>query len=190
MTELCDNAFMNAIKNCGPSAAKGDKWAISKIAKMGVKSAASGSYNTGDPYKRVEIYGIIMGTLGLLTPEQFTQNFPVDKRYDGKKYGIKDYFSTIEALKEYPLGQPIGEKIQYFLWEYMNVEIHKLLVCYLSAVDDLRRSRGQMGVAEEFFENIGVSAYREYENEVFINKTGHILKAKKKIPRYLRLISK
>jgi hypothetical protein len=34
--------------------------------------------------------------MGLLTPKEFMTVFPIKKEYDGHRYGIKDYHSTME----------------------------------------------------------------------------------------------
>ena len=47
--------------------------------------------------------------MGQLTPREMMSMFPIEKEYDGEKWGCKDYFYTIENLKDIDLDNPIDE---------------------------------------------------------------------------------
>ena len=38
-----------------------------------------------------------------LTPREMMSMFPIEKEYDGEKFGCKDYFYTMEKLKDFDL---------------------------------------------------------------------------------------
>jgi len=56
--------------------------------------------------------------IGILTPIELTGIFPIDKIYDGAKWQLKDYFSTMDALNKYGMDKPIGENYMQVLWTY------------------------------------------------------------------------
>lgn len=100
-----------------------------------------------------------MNLLSCLTPEEFVITFPPEKIYDGEKYGWKDYYTTMEAVRALPEGEPIGDHIEDLLWDYMNWSIRKFQVGLISTVDDLRIAQGKMGLLEEFF---GAHTYNKH----------------------------
>ena len=63
----------------------------------------------------------IFGVLGCLTLRNFVTTFPVDKYYKGAKWEEKDYFYTMEVLKDMDWDKPIGrDKLSELLWDYEN----------------------------------------------------------------------
>lgn len=112
--------------------------------------------------------------MGRLTPVEFVQMFPIPKQYDGEKYSVKDYFSTIEEVSKYPQDRPIGDKITEFLMEYYNWGIMRFEVVKISTISDIRRMEGQKGVFEEFAEQNGLRLQTFYQdgNEMVDSETG------------------
>lgn len=129
-----------------------------------------------------------------LTPTEFMQVFPIPKEYDGEKYGMKDYFSTMEYVRNFPQDEPIGkEDILGFLMGYYSPDILKFNVRMVSVISDIREMEGQMGIAEAFAAENGIPAYSFYEKEgIMVNRqTGEVTKIHKpkmRIPKYMRVM--
>lgn len=137
--------------------------------------------------------GIIKSMMGLITPTELIQIFPITKDFDGSRWECKDYFYTMEKLREHGLDEPIGEAIEELLWDYMNPHTRNFTVNILSIVDDLRRLDGEKGMFEEFAEQNGITMYRKYKDqkgrEYMVNgDTGETCRITKKKPRYLRAV--
>lgn len=136
----------------------------------------------------------VIDLLSVLTPIEFMRLFPAEKTYNGKKYGCKDYFSTMEAMKSYPPEEPIGsDKIQDFMWSYMNDDIADLEVEQMMAMSNIRRLQGQKGLAEEFFDSQGVQGYTFFEEDGVARNhaTGEWVKMekpKKRVPKQFKVI--
>lgn len=123
--------------------------------------------------------------MGRLTPVEFMQMFPIPKEYDGEKYSVKDYFSTMEEVSKYPQDIPIGDKITEFLMGYYNWDIMEFEVVKLCTISEIRRSQGQLGVMEQFAEDNGLHLQTFYQdgNEMVDSETGERFKiAKPKNP--------
>ena len=82
----------------------------------------------------------VLHVIGTLTPRQLANVFPVNKSYDGKKYGMKDYFTTMSACREIGLDVPIGfEKAISFLTDYENHHLKEFVVHQMSVSNDILR---------------------------------------------------
>lgn len=116
--------------------------------------------------------------MGRLTPIEFIQMFPIPKEYDGEKYGVKDYFSTIEEVNKYPQDKPIGDKITEFITEYYNWDIIEFEVLKLTTISNIRRMQGQQGIMEELAEQNGMKLHTFHQegNEMVNDETGEMYK--------------
>lgn len=128
-----------------------------------------------------------------LTPRQFMQMFPITKDYSGKRWGHKDYFYTMEFLKDYEVDKPIGmARVSEFLWEYTNRDILEFNVNCFAHLDIIRRFEGKQSLAAEWAEKVGIETYTMFHSEkrdYLLNKqTGEITRAKRRPPRYLHVI--
>lgn len=104
--------------------------------------------------KSFEFFEVISGCLSTLTTKEFMQIFPIEKNYDGEKYQMKDYFSTMEMIAGYDAEEAIGfDNIQNFLWDYQNRDIRDFMVKGIGSMDRIRRQNGEMGIVEEFLSN-------------------------------------
>jgi hypothetical protein len=82
----------------------------------------------------------ILHVIGALTPRQLANVFPVHKSYDGKKHGMKDYFTTMSACEKIGLDVPIGfEKAVSFLTDYENHHLKEFVVHQMSVSNDILR---------------------------------------------------
>lgn len=124
--------------------------------------------------KRLDFMFAVTDLIGSLTPVEFMRLFPIPKEYDGEKYGVKDYFSTIKEVMKYPQDKLIGENAIEFLMEYYNWEVMEFEVAKLSTISHMRRMEGQKGVFEEFAEQNGLHLQTFYQdgNEMVDGETG------------------
>jgi hypothetical protein len=134
--------------------------------------------------------------LGQFTPREFIQVFPVDKTYDGEKYGIKDYFYTMNYLKSVDMDKPIGrEGLSEFLWEYVN---NKTIFSYsalkMVALGHLQKARGEKDWFEQFAEESNLTLFESFSDgsgQYMQNKkTGEIAKVvpRKRKPKWIRRV--
>lgn len=136
----------------------------------------------------------ITSYLGMLTPNEFMQMFPIAKEYDGEKYQVKDYFSTMEAVNKLNPNKPIGEeKIMYFLWDYHNITVSLFEVNKMCIMSHIRRMQGEKGLMEEFLDSNGVDSYTVNMEKGYMvnNKTGKcskISKRKKRVPPQIKVV--
>ena len=144
-----------------------------------------------------DIYTIIGHTdhlISQITPRELIQIYPIEKSYDGNKYGTIDYFSTMENLEELGMDEPITEdKVMDVLFGYDNTHILKYISIKFSVISGLRRCEGHPGLAEEFFGPLGVGTYKmmtdEYGKQFLYDPdkqtTYPVVKPR---PRYLRVL--
>lgn len=99
----------------------------------------------------------VQETLKQATPRQIMQAFPIIKEYDGTRWGLKDYFYTMDHLKKVDLDKPIGAKLEDFTWVYYNwhiMRVENMCECYRSELEyiEIDRKAKQFHAA---LENIG-----------------------------------
>lgn len=142
-----------------------------------------------------EFAELIKSMMATLTPKEFMQLFPIAKEYNGHKYEFKDYWYTINYLKQYDMDKPIGEdKITKFLWEYHNWELTDFNIELMEYISKIQQLDGGPSLASEFADIMGLKTYKVYTDEkggkfLFDNETGKTMKLIKKRPRYLKLIN-
>lgn len=143
---------------------------------------------------KFSVISIVTDFMALLTPYEFMQIFPIEKEYRGHKHGFKDYFTVMDELNNYDMYSAIGDKkILHFLWAYHNWDITDLEVERMCTMSDLRRFRGEQGLAEEFFEKEGIESFTYHEKEGYLqsNKTGIVTKVqkkKKRVPKQFKVV--
>lgn len=98
----------------------------------------------------------VMDTIGRLTPMELLRMFPVTKEYDGKKWGTKDYFYTLEQLRRLPADKPIGDAqdVAVLLWDYQNWDLAWLLLQWQNVLGDLHVYCNEPGPQDEFDERL------------------------------------
>lgn len=73
---------------------------------------------------------VVLEALKLRTPHSIMRLFPPTKEFDGERFGCKDYFYTMEALKDFDLDCPLGDRVMDFLRKYVNPHLNELVVNY------------------------------------------------------------
>lgn len=115
--------------------------------------------------------------------KNFVTTFPVTKDYDGETWGCKDYFTTMELLKQYDMDKSIGEdKIFKFLYDYQNEYLHRIMILKMCCTSQLYRMETGRNMAVEFMEDMAdphhsVNQEKGYQID---NMTGEIKKIPKK----------
>lgn len=152
------------------------------------------SYNEAMSYMKL-IYMIDVYASSL-TYNEFINIFPIKKEYDGERFECKDYFSTLEYLKNFDLDCSIGEDINELYWSYYNSDIMAYGVNCILLVDLLRRHEGEQSVAQEFADMVGVETYsiNEKYGYIYNNKTGKtkpLVKVKnRRKNKFLKIVGK
>lgn len=131
---------------------------------------------------RFKVIDDIFIILGCLTLRNFITTFPIDKTYDGNKWQCKDYFSTMEALKDMEWDKPIGrDELSELLWDYDNEELRHVYVEFTTAMSAIYRAQTGKEIMEQWCEDRGIDTYTmDRETGVMRNnQTGDVFKTKK-----------
>ncbi|MDF2910631.1 MAG: phage infection protein [Sporolactobacillus laevolacticus] len=180
--------------------------ALSRVIKKAVKDRGTGDF-TPDEKKKLAVYGVkyligfnqpknpteeeaqhnlnfvfmIDDFLSTFTPREFMGVFPIDKKFDGKRYEFKDYFYTMNYLKSLEMDKSIGrENLSEFLWEYMNRTMWLFSAVKMEFLADVQCARGEKDWFEQFAEDNNLTLYESFSDgsgEYMQNqKTGEIQK--------------
>lgn len=96
--------------------------------------------------------------IGILTPRQMTQIFPLTKSYEKPNSGWKDYLSSSRSMAKRGWDKPIGDvrAVFDFEWDYWNWEVTNFTISAISIVDHYRKRQGKESVMVEFMKSQGV----------------------------------
>ena len=84
-----------------------------------------------------------------LTYREFINLFPIDKEYDGAKWEMKDYYSTMEYLNDKSLDDFIEDPLE-LIFEYNNCHIIIFGVEIMTVTSDIHRIQTGLGITEAF----------------------------------------
>lgn len=132
------------------------------------------------------LYSII----GRIKLKNLIKIFPIDKTYDGDKWGCKDYFFTMDVLKEKGLDNAVGrDEVFDLMWDYMNKDLREFTLFYMSCMSAMYKQQTGVGIAEKFCEDNGIGTYTmDRENGLLINnKSGEIAKVSNK-PSFMQIV--
>lgn len=136
------------------------------------------------------LIGAIFGIIGRIKLKNLIKIFPIDKTYDGDKWDCKDYFFTMNVLKEKGLDNAVGrDGVFDLMWDYMNKELREFTVFYMSCMSAMYKQQTGVGFAEKFCEDNGIGTYTmDRENGLLIdNQTGEIGKVSNK-PSFMSVV--
>lgn len=128
--------------------------------------------------------------MGQLTPREIMSMFPIEKEYDGEEFGCKDYFFTVEKLKDFDLDMPLGkEGLEDFLWCYWNDDLFAFDVVSMSIISNMYKAQTGKGILKKWCEDQGIGTYTINQEKGIIqdNQTGEIHKLSKK-PSHLKIV--
>lgn len=132
------------------------------------------------------LYSII----GRIKLKNLIKIFPIDKTYDGDKWGCKNYFFTMDVLKEKGLDNAVGrDEVFDLMWDYMNKDLREFTLFYMSCMSAMYKQQTGVGIAEKFCEDNGIGTYTmDRENGLLINnKSGEIAKVSNK-PSFMQIV--
>lgn len=167
---------------------------ILKVVNHGVRAAIGCERREHDPHILFNLCEGVMGFISLITPRELMRVFPIEKIYDGEKWSTKDYFSTIEALVQYNLDEPIGEEAYSFIGDYMNYMLFRFHTNHICAANDLQRHKTGKGFMEMFCEENDIKAYTMHADQktgkrfLYDREANKSFKVSRPLPRGFKII--
>ena len=104
---------------------------------------------------RLNVLCLTRGILSLMTPAELIQLFPVKKTYNGERYGVKDFFYTMNVLNAHGMDTPMGNAVMDILWDYVNPTIRMFVLANTRVVNDLYRIQRETNLSQEDLHNNG-----------------------------------
>lgn len=135
-----------------------------------------------DNRAKFQMIDFIFSVLGCLTLRNFVTTFPIEKYYKGAKWEEKDYFYTMDVLKDMDWDKPIGrDELSELLWDYENEEIRHTYIEFTTVASAIFRAQTGKGIAETWCDNMGIPTFTEDKETGIMknNRTGDIIKPKK-----------
>lgn len=132
----------------------------------------------------------IFGIIGRIKLGNLIKIFPIDKTYDGDKWDCKDYFFTMDVLKEKGLDNVIGrDGVFDLLWDYENRELRELTVFYMSCMSAMYQCQTGVTFMDKFCEDNNIDSYSvDRENGIIVNnQTGKFAKLSNK-PSFMQIV--
>lgn len=132
----------------------------------------------------------LFGIIGRIKLGNLIKIFPIDKTYDSDKWGCKDYFFTMDVLKEKGLDNAVGrDGVFNLMWDYENRDLREFTVFYMSCMSAMYKQQTGFGIAEKFCEDNGIGTYTmDRENGLLIdNQSGEIAKLSNK-PSFMQIV--
>ncbi|MEB5950644.1 hypothetical protein [Enterococcus innesii] len=156
---LWHRAFNRSLKQYSEALAEGlnveaaQKYAFYGIKYLGtwtkVYSGIVATYSQKELEAAFMLYDTVLDSLIAITPRQLIGMFPVKKEFDGKRWEMKDYYTTMEMIEANGMDEPIENPFE-FLWDYWNWDTHRFLMNYLSVISELRKRETGTTPIEEF----------------------------------------
>ena len=104
---------------------------------------------------------ILFDIIGRIKLKNLIKIFPIDKIYDGAKWECKDYFFTMDVLREKGLDNAVGrDKVFDLMWDYENRELRRLSVSYMSCMSAMYQQQTGMSFADKFCEDNNIGSYQ------------------------------
>ena len=132
----------------------------------------------------------LFGIIGRIKLKNLIKIFPVEKTYDGDKWGCKDCFYTMEVLKKKGLDNTVGrDEVFDLMWDYENRDLREITVFFMSCMSAMYKKQTGVGIAEKFCEDNGIGTYTmDRENGMLVNnQTGEIAKMSNK-PSFMQIV--
>lgn len=130
----------------------------------------------------------LFGLIGRIKLKNLIKIFPIDKDYDGDKWGCKDF--TMNVLREKGLDNAIGrDNVFDLMWDYENRELRELTVFYMSCMSAMYQRQTGVTFAEKFCEDNNIGSCRvDHENGIIVDsKTNRIAKLRNK-PSFMQVV--
>ena len=121
---------------------------------FGVMKSAIDDYAKPDLEALFGVYDFILHEMSRFSPGFIAQMFPPDKVYDGGKWQSKDYYSSMDAVKDAGDWEKFADidAVNRFLFGYCNRSTNSFCIAGLMLIDRLREQRGEKSCIESFME--------------------------------------
>ena len=105
--------------------------------------------------------------IGYIRLKNLIITFPIEKEYDGDKWGCKDYFYTMNVLKKNNLENAVGrDEVFNLLWDYVNDDLRTVAVEYMNCISALHKEQTGESLIENGMEEIFKPEKSEDEWEI------------------------
>jgi hypothetical protein len=189
------NAFTNTIN--ARKEDEQDKQLIARNIFYGVRlfNGLSPAIDHKEAVDNFQFANAIRVIMGLVTPKEFMNIFPIKKDFQGNKWGTKDYFYTRDYMNNLAQDKPIGENITEVTYEYQNDDVFNFVIGIMTTISSIRRFEGKATLGEEWASMNGIPTYTKHTdsagNELLIDEQGKpkkIIKPKPRRPKHIRLL--
>lgn len=150
-----------------------------------------------------QMYDSMIALAACLSPAKIAQLFPAEKEYNGAKYDMKDYFTSVAAVEQAGGWQKFKDEdaVLSFLMDLSNRDITRCCIAGLRLISEMRERQGEKSLADEFMEEQTGLPYhipkwfgeaRDKAGRVYItDEDGKLLglKAKPRRPKWLRTVN-
>ena len=106
-------------------------------------------YENNNVEEKFAYISCLKNCLKKLTYGEFINLFPIAKEYDGAKWEMKDYYSTMEYLNDKSLDDYIEDPLE-LIFEYYNWEIIVFGVEVMSVTSEMNKIQTGIGITEAF----------------------------------------
>ena len=171
MVDLWGRQYQNAVKDAFRRTSQVQYWFqddLMKVAFIGVKwiiAYKNLRYWNNRVLNRVEsleeknlMYQILdnlFKIIGHIRLKNLIITFPIEKEYDGDKWGCKDYFYTMNVLKKNNLENAVGrDEVFNLLWDYVNNDLRTVAVEYMNCISALHKEQTGESLIENGMEEI------------------------------------
>lgn len=149
-----------------------------------------------------QMYDSMIALAACLSPAKIAQLFPAEKEYNGAKYDMKDYFTSVAAVEQAGGWKKFKDEdaVLSFLMDLNNDDITRCCIASMHIIDAMGARRGQKSLIETFLEketgmpvslpkHLGEA--RDKAGNVYITADGEVLglKAKPRRPKWLRTVN-
>lgn len=136
----------------------------------------------------LSFFHLVKELLQGLPADEFMRWFPPNKTFDGAKYGMKDYFTTMEVVQKHPI---ITEPDK-FLMEYENNIVRSFMLNVMMAMDAWCRVQGTEAPIDRLLREAGITGYRVTKlpngKQLLTGSDGSQQIVKKAVPKHLQVM--
>lgn len=163
-----------------------------KIVNQYIKENKTIEYE--DLLKILEFIELVKIIVSLLTPNELITVFPIEKRYDGEKYQIKDYCFTLEEIQKIGMNNIIRERVDELLWDYQNKDIREFQINSINILSHLYKYETGESLTEKWAKESNIQTYQSYDSDlvnkkyIYDTRSGKRIKVERKKPRYLMVL--
>ena len=178
----CIRALKAAMEPGGNTPENNQKYVLAavKYLRSTYREFQNQKYDMAEVEGRESIIDCVSLCMARMTPLQFMRLFPITKEFDGERWGVKDYFSTMEYMRTLDWDKPIGGPRELFnlMWEYRNPQIEMFMVDWQMVMESWCHLHGEPGPLDQLIDSLGIETYTMHEDEqtgqefMLSNKTG------------------